>query len=163
MQALHSIGDVCSGLFCVICSCPLICTLLDGLASPCVPVSAILDFVLAYQVTLIEIRKYTERNEGTKDIQKPFCCGEIILNMMGFGLGLCLQCWQRWKHWIQTTWTLSRVWQGLRRLKVKSDYTRVYSLTVWFELDIKIFIASHVELFFCHLLLDPDFGSVLFL
>ena len=48
---------------------PIICTLLDGLASPSVPVSPILDFVLAYQVTLIEIRKCTERG-GTKDIQK---------------------------------------------------------------------------------------------
>ena len=141
MPALHSVGDVYSGLFCVICSCPLICTLLDGLASPCVPVSAILDFVLAYQVTLIEIRKYTERNEGTKDIQKPFCCGEIILNMMGFGLGLCLQCWQRWKHWIQTTWTLSSSRRDCHvpRLNLTEWLLKTYSSTVWFELVIKTF------------------------
>ena len=71
---------------------PIICTLLDGLASPSVPVSPILDFVLAYQVTLIEIRKCTERG-GTKDIQKTIvCCRESILNMMGFGQGRRLSC-----------------------------------------------------------------------
>ena len=93
---------------------PIICTLLDGLASPSVPVSPILDFVLAYQVTLIEIRKCTERGEQ-KIFRKSFCCGEtIILNMMGFGQGWCLSCWQRWKHWIQTTWTLSAAWRDWR-------------------------------------------------
>ena len=65
---MPNVVDICSILFCVNCDCPLICTLLDGLASTCVPVSPILDFVLAYQVTLIEIRKYTERGNGrTKD------------------------------------------------------------------------------------------------
>ena len=69
---------------------PFICTLLDGLASPSVPVSPILDFVLAYQVTLIEIRKCTERG-GTKDIQKTILLWGNYFEHDGFWPGVMSQ------------------------------------------------------------------------
>ena len=141
---------------------PIICTLLDCLASGSVPVSPILDFVLAYQVTLIEIRKYTEsENKRTKDIKKPFIVVRgNYLNMMGFGQRLCLTCWHRWKHWIQTTWTLSAVWRDWHdpRLNITKWSTTklLINCVVRTCCPDSVYVAS----FLCHLLLGLMFYSV---
>ena len=155
---MPNVVDICSILFCVNCDCPLICTLLDGLASTCVPVSPILDFVLAYQVTLIEIRKYTERGNGRTKDRNYFVVGNYFEHD-GFGLGLCLRCWQRWKHWIQTTWTLSSSRRDCHvpRLNLTEWLLKTYSSTVWFELVIKtlLYVVSLLR----HLLLGLMFYS----
>ena len=119
-------------------SLPIICTLLDGLASPSVPVSPILDFVLAYQVTLIEIRKCTAREGEQKIFRKPLC----VVGKPSF-----------WTWWVLARGDVSAVDKGENieykqrehcLLSDETDGTQgqtwlliSYSLTVWFELVVK--------------------------